>query len=34
MMLGDSQQIKIEDAGDAARCALYDALYARQLSAN
>jgi len=34
MMLGDSQQVKIEDAGDAARWALYDALYARQLSAN
>ncbi len=33
MMLGDTQQVKNEDAGDAARWALYDALYAKQLSA-
>jgi carboxylesterase type B len=33
MMLGDAQRVKDEDASDAARWALYDALYTKQLSA-
>jgi carboxylesterase type B len=34
MILDDSPQIKVDDASDASRWALYDALYARQRSAN